>query len=215
MRTLDVLLGTEVNEIFFPWAAVNTGELSEYWLVEIRTQRVRQPLGWIDGRLDDLGRIEDSRNPYPADLSPALEAVCLYPWTERLVKRLGAILGDTDAARKATENHLRKIYAIRSALVHGGRFKEDLHVGYLTLARAFARSAAVWFLSCHRAIREAQPAQLHLTSADFRLRDDILTLLDMDDEERRRMARLLAGLPEAFPRVPLLLSATEPGSFFD
>jgi hypothetical protein len=146
MRTLDVPLGTEVNEIFFPWAAVNTGELSEYWLVEIRTQRVRQPLGWIDSRLDDLGRIEDSRNPYPADLSPALEAACLYPWTERLVKRLGAILGDTDAARKATENHLRKTYAIRSAPVHGGRFKEDLHVGYLTMARAFARSAAVWFL---------------------------------------------------------------------
>jgi hypothetical protein len=64
--------------------------------------------------------------------------------TERLARRLAAILGGSEEQRKDVKKRFEQLYRIRSKLVHGAPL-EDAYVGHLREARSFARQACFGF----------------------------------------------------------------------
>ena len=66
--------------------------------------------------------------------------------TETLARRCGLVLGSSKEDRKKIAQSFKKLYALRSDVVHGNTRLRNLHEGNLAIARYIARDVAVWFL---------------------------------------------------------------------
>jgi hypothetical protein len=120
--------------------------------------------------------------------------------TEKLARRISAILGNTNQEKKALNRQFKDLYDFRSTLVHGGNFKKQVYVGHLREARSLARKVLLWFLhflsNFQRGISEGRLQERLLT------RQEMLTIMDIDCENRARLVHLMRQLPETFPYVP-------------
>jgi hypothetical protein len=115
-----------------------------------------------------------------------------------LRRRLGFILGGTEASRKEISKSFRDLYDFRSGLVHGGHPRSEVFKGHLAEARKLARAAVVWAIRGFSLL--AKKGNVTPTLAPKR--SDLLRLLDMTEEERLRLPAQVSWLPSSFPRVP-------------
>lgn len=76
---LDEAFMTEVCELFYPWATINTGFLSSYWFLVVKEKRSLRSLGRIECDLGSVGKVTPQYSPYPA-LEKALQALAMYNW---------------------------------------------------------------------------------------------------------------------------------------
>ena len=118
---------------------------------------------------------------------------------ERLAGRISSILGADGPEREDICKRFEELYRFRSDLVHGNQFKEEVYAGHLRDARDFARKTLLWFLNCFSAIQAAIPEE---NSSSFPNCEDVLLLLDIKQETRIRLTKLVGRLPEHFPQVP-------------
>lgn len=75
---LDILLETVQKEVFYPWAAIDTAALSQYWLLIVKEKRSIEPLGRIVFP-ESFGQVNPTYSPYPA-LERALRRLTLFDW---------------------------------------------------------------------------------------------------------------------------------------
>jgi hypothetical protein len=114
-----------------------------------------------------------------------------------LRRRLGLILGDTNAASKKISNAFRDLYSLRSGLVHGGHPRKDVFEGHLAEARRLARVAVVWAIRGFSFLVNKGATTKTLAPK----RSDLLRLLDTTEDERLRLGAQISWLPNEFPRV--------------
>ena len=116
--------------------------------------------------------------------------------TEMLARRCGMVLGASKKDRQEISLSFKKLYTLRSDLVHGNtKLRNHPHEGYLAVARYIARDIAVWFLQFLSFLSEDLPED------DGRNpnREDLLSTLEMGKEERRRLSYLMDRVPGNFP----------------
>ena len=115
--------------------------------------------------------------------------------TETLARRCRLILGSTNRERKAIRRSFKKLYALRSNLVHGKVELGEAHGGHLAVARYIARDISVWFLRYLCFVAESLPEDNELQPK----RTDLLSALEMSELDRSRIAWLFGRLPCGFP----------------
>lgn len=121
--------------------------------------------------------------------------------TQKLAGRTAAILGKSEGQKKALRKRFNRLYDLRSQLVHGRTPKDrgQVNPGDLADARDLARRALLWFLHCFGRIevglRHCQRTEKIPTH------EDLLALLDIGKEGRKRVQWLIGELPQGFPYV--------------
>ena len=133
----------------------------------------------------------------------ALEALLGEPGpgvTASLARRSAAILSTTEKERNECRKNFRELYDLRSALVHGHQFKEDVHRERLFETRMMVLRVTIWFVhylgKIAARINEGSWKNKVPTQKDF------LTLLDRSEAGRERLSALLSNLPYGFPSAP-------------
>lgn len=119
--------------------------------------------------------------------------------TERLAQRIASILGRSEEERKAIRKQFKELYAFRCDLVHGNPFQKQTYIGHLRDARNLARRTLLWFLHYLGNIQAGIPGNQRAEGVPTR--EDILTLLDLDQNSRARLGWLIDTLPVGFPSV--------------
>jgi len=119
--------------------------------------------------------------------------------TKILKARTGRVLGGTTEERKQIGKNFEELYGLRSDLVHGNATlsDRDIYLRHLGQAREMARQITVWMLHYLASIREAMKDGDRLPS-----RDNLLSVLDMDEPSRQEISALLAIVPKDFPNPP-------------
>ena len=115
--------------------------------------------------------------------------------TNALAQRTGSVLGSSKAERKKIGQSFKKLYDLRSAVVHGNTKLGTTHAGYLAAARYIACDVTVWLLQYLCFVAKDVPPN----DARHPQRAEILSLLDTNADERMRISHLIARLPKKFP----------------
>jgi len=120
--------------------------------------------------------------------------------TERLKRRVSAVLAHSEDEAKQIRDEFYKLYNLRNSLVHGSAElgAKEVFLGHLGQARDIARRVVHWMLCYLAHIRRTCSG----TSAGLPRRDDILLSLDIDNPARARLSALLTTLPDGFPHIP-------------
>ena len=79
MSDLDGLLDKNLNEILYPYAAFDTGFLSSYWFVVVKETKPIPPVGTINVKLSEIGKVKLKYSPYPS-LERAFRRLAFYDW---------------------------------------------------------------------------------------------------------------------------------------
>jgi hypothetical protein len=118
--------------------------------------------------------------------------------SKRLRRRIGTVLASTETERKDIGSRFAELYELRSRLVHGDEFEQQVWAGHLREARDLARRCLLWFLNL------AQLA-IHACSTDLPdgipKRQEIMALIDLDPNAIDRMAKVIALAPPVFPAI--------------
>lgn len=120
--------------------------------------------------------------------------------TASLAERSAAILSTTEKERKECRKKFRELYDLRSALVHGHEFKEDVHRKQLFEARMMALRVTLWFV--HYLGEIAARINEGSWKSKVPTQKDFLTLLDRSEADRDRLSAFLNNLPYGFPSAP-------------
>jgi len=120
--------------------------------------------------------------------------------TDKLAHRLSSILGTSESDKKSIRKRFKDLYSFRSDLVHGNRFKKGVYWGHLREARDFARSSVSWFLNLLVFILDNVPENQSVIK-QYTDRKVILSLVDMNEQQRAQALSLIDTLPQGFPCV--------------
>ena len=125
--------------------------------------------------------------------------------TASLARRSAAILGTTEKERKKwkkkfADNNDNGIYDLRSALVHGSKFKKETRRKQLFEARMMVLRIMIWFV--HYLSEMAARIKEESWQGDVPKREDFLILLDRNEADRIRLKAILNNLPNGFPGAP-------------
>ena len=118
--------------------------------------------------------------------------------TERLARRIGLILGKDESERQKISRRFRKLYEVRSSLVHG-RSQSRADVAAIIDAYRFSRLAIIWFLNYLSNI-QSEIAKCK-TGERVPNRQEVLMLLDVDADRRTHLRWLMDRVPSDFPYV--------------
>ena len=112
-----------------------------------------------------------------------------------LARRCGSVLGCTKDERTKIRDSFRKIYDLRSDIVHGNTKLREIHNGHLSVVRYIARDVTVWFLKylCHVA-KGIPPNDDCLPH-----RRELVSTLDGRPDARKRISHLFHRVPVDFP----------------
>lgn len=114
--------------------------------------------------------------------------------TKRLSSRIGKMCSHGATEVERTSRSFSELYDLRCSLVHGRPFGGQVHGVHLWNARELARAVGTTMLNLlSRLAEEVNSGRLrHVPS-----REEILEVLDLEEEPRRRFVELL----RAFPRI--------------
>lgn len=118
--------------------------------------------------------------------------------TERLARRISLILGKDESERRKISKRFRKLYEVRSSLVHG-KLQSTADVTAIIDAYRFSRLAIIWFLNYLSNIQ----AEVAKSDVGKRVpnRQEVLMLLDIDADRRTHLRWLMNRIPSEFPYV--------------
>jgi len=119
--------------------------------------------------------------------------------TERLARRIGLILGKDKNERQKISKRFRKLYEVRSSLVHG-KYQSRADVTAIIDAYRFSRLAIIWFLNYLSNV-QSEIVKYKTTDEKMPNRQELLTLLDVDADRRSRLQWLMNRVPSDFPYV--------------
>ncbi len=76
---LDSLLDVSVDQLFYPWAVIDTSFLSSYWFIVVKEKKPIPPLGTFNLDLASVGKVSINYSPYPP-LERAIQRLALLDW---------------------------------------------------------------------------------------------------------------------------------------
>jgi hypothetical protein len=80
---LDAVLGNSINEIFYPWAAIELGEIKDYWFIYFEqigpALEVDPPFLNFD-LSDDIYRVKRRYSSLPEPIESAIKPLVLFDW---------------------------------------------------------------------------------------------------------------------------------------
>ncbi len=125
--------------------------------------------------------------------------------TASIARRSAAILGATEKERKEWKKRFagnNGLYDLRSALVHGRQFKEDVHRKQLFEARMMAMRVTIRFV--HYLGEMAARIKEESWQGEVPDREDLVILLDRRSRnaDQKRLQAILNDLPTGFPAAP-------------
>ena len=125
--------------------------------------------------------------------------------TASIARRSAAILGATEKERKEWKKRFagnNGLYDLRSALVHGRQFKEDVHRKQLFEARMMAMRVTIRFV--HYLGEMATRIKEESWQGEVPDREDLVILLDRRSRnaDQKRLQAILNDLPTGFPAAP-------------
>lgn len=120
--------------------------------------------------------------------------------TESLARRSAAILGTTKRERENWKKEFKRLYDLRSNLLHGRKFKQNTHRQRLFEARMMAMRVTIWFV--HYLGEIAARINEGTLKSEVPKREGFLTLLDRSKADRSRLKALLNNLPTGFSSAP-------------
>ncbi len=115
--------------------------------------------------------------------------------TETLGRRCGLVLGSSRKDSTKIGKSFKELYEFRSDVVHGNSKLIRAHGGHLAIARYIARDVAVWFLRYLCFLAKDLPTDDERCSK----RDELLSALEMREDERERLSYLIGRVPCGFP----------------
>jgi len=118
--------------------------------------------------------------------------------TERLARRIGLILGKDKNERKNISKRFRKLYDVRSSLIHG-KSQSRADVTAIVDAYRFSRLAILWFLNYLSNIQSEIAKRK--TGEKIPNRQEVLMLIDVDVDRRTHLRWLMDRVPSDFPYV--------------
>jgi len=121
-------------------------------------------------------------------------------FTRRIANRIASILGATYNEKKTIKKQFDKLYDIRCDLVHGKQLSRDVYIGHLSNARNLSRKTILWFLNLLNHIQKN--LLVNHISRNIPSRENILSVLDLDQNNRSKVHQLIENLPSGFPNVP-------------
>jgi hypothetical protein len=112
--------------------------------------------------------------------------------TDRLSRRLASVYSAEAPHAMRAGIAFKKLYELRGELVHGRRFKTEVHRGQLRVARILARNAALRMLRLLAFIL----SERRKGALDFiPTREEVLEVLDFDRRRATRLSDLLRSIP--------------------
>ena len=118
--------------------------------------------------------------------------------SKRLRRRIGTVLARTETERKEIGSRFAELYELRSRLVHGDEFEQQVWAEHLREARGLARRCLLWFLNLAQLV-------IHGCSTDLPdgipKREEIMALIDLDPNAIDRMAKVITLAPPVFPAI--------------
>jgi len=114
--------------------------------------------------------------------------------SELISSRISYILGESESERKKIKKEFKKLYGLRSDLVHGRKIRDKEKIGSLYSARVLSRRCLIWFLNYLANIKDNCKGNLPE-------RKQILSFIKSDVSERELYKNLLDCLPEDFPYI--------------
>ena len=115
--------------------------------------------------------------------------------TKRLGERLGKILSrETGIKDEDIKKRFNDIYNLRNSFVHGGGFKQQALSTDLLDSYLMARQTILWFLHVLTEI-EVTINNKEIRNNDVPGREEVLSVLDLDENSRHRMHSLLKKIP--------------------
>ena len=112
-----------------------------------------------------------------------------------LARRCGSVLGCTKTERTEIRGSFRKIYDLRSDVVHGNTKLREIHNGHLSVVRYIAREVTVWFLKYLYLVSEGIPPN----DGCLPRRSELLSALDTKPVQRKRISQIFSRVPIDFP----------------
>jgi len=87
---LRSMLGSRVNEVFYPWAVVNADELHDYWFIQLkRGQPTSESSSMELPDWDEISRVRPRFTSHPRDLHFILKQLALFDWQADYWKNSG------------------------------------------------------------------------------------------------------------------------------
>ena len=121
--------------------------------------------------------------------------------TDRLASRLAAVLAGTERERSERRKQFKELYAFRSDLVHGNEFAKPVYKKHLRWGRCMTRELMVWFLNFLAAVQKVYSQDS--TTSPLPDRRHLLSLLDLDIDDREHLYNLIARLPGDYPMTEM------------
>lgn len=76
---LDHIFDVTLNELYFPWAVIDTATLSNYWFIVVKENRPIPSLGNFGIDLRSFGKVDINYSPFPV-LEKAFQRLVLFDW---------------------------------------------------------------------------------------------------------------------------------------
>ena len=76
---LDHIFDVTLNELYFPWAVIDTATLSNYWFIVVKENRPIRSLGNPGIDLRSFGKVDINYSPFPV-LEKAFQRLVLFDW---------------------------------------------------------------------------------------------------------------------------------------
>lgn len=113
--------------------------------------------------------------------------------SERLARRIGAVLGADTTEQESIRKQFKNLYDFRSELVHGKAVTKIMFRRNLREARELARRGLRWFLHFATDILNK------FEENDLPSREQMLRAIDLTIEGSSNLNRLISNLPASFP----------------
>jgi hypothetical protein len=79
---LNSIFQNKINEVFYPWASVDVGQLQDYWFVRVREMLPAHQIGSIKILWDEISRVDVRYTAYPKAIEVVLKQLALFNWRE-------------------------------------------------------------------------------------------------------------------------------------
>lgn len=79
---LDSIFQNKISEVFYPWAAVDVGQLQDYWFVCVREVLPARQIGKIKIPWDEISRVDIRYTAWPKAIEAVLKQLALFNWRE-------------------------------------------------------------------------------------------------------------------------------------
>jgi hypothetical protein len=82
---LDSLTGKSINEVYYPWAVVDSKRMCQYWFLCVQEKDISPPIGLLPD-FSESARVDNRYTKFPSAVEPAIQLLTLFDWDVYFLK---------------------------------------------------------------------------------------------------------------------------------